>query len=309
MGGFAVTLDGADVVMTWSLATPAPQVKIVRKLGSAPTSELDGELAYAGPSSPARHPTSALLPSTASTARPYTWALFACDATGQGCAATGLTDTRELTVMQALRGGGYVFYFRHAETVDPGTMTDVCSDNLSLGYASTTSSPDWWRACTPDVQVTPSWSCSGANVRQLSSTGVSQSQAVGQHLRARQVPFSRVLASEMCRGFRTAELMNLGPVIEQRPELTYYVYGNVQNRCNELQAHLASVPAAGTNVALVSHSAIGGDSGGAPTLDPALCLTLDGTGRANAQVFKPLGDGGTMLVLGQVTPATWLTLP
>ncbi len=295
--------------MTWSLATSAPQVKIIRKLNGAPSSDTDGELAFAGAASPARHPTSALLPTTSGTPRPYTWSLFTCDTNGMNCAPTGLSATLELTFMQALRGGGYVIYFRHAETIDPTSTTDVCSDNLSLGYASTTSSPNWWKPCTPDVQVTPTWTCTGANVRQLSSTGVTQAQTAGQNLAARQVPFSRVLASEMCRGYRSAELMNLGPTVEQRPELTYYVYGNVQNRCNELRAHIARVPDAGTNVALISHSAITGDSVFVPTVDGTLCNVLDGTARSSAQVYKPTGDGGYTLIINNVAVSAWSTLP
>ena len=103
--------------------------------------------------------------------------------------------------------------------------------------------------------------------------------------------------------------MNLGPTVEQRPELTYYVYGNVQNRCNELRAHMARVPDAGTNVALISHSAITGDSTFAPTVDSTLCSVLDATARSSAQVYKPMGDGGYILIINNVAVSAWSTLP
>ena len=76
-----------------------------------------------------------------------------------------------------------------------------------------------------------------------------------------------------------------------------------------MRTYIARAPDAGTNVALVGHSAITGDSTFVPTVDSALCSTLDSTGRLNAQVYKPMGDGGYVLVIGNVAAAGWSTLP
>ncbi len=74
-------------------------------------------------------------------------------------------------------------------------------------------------------------------------------------------------------------------------------------------AHLATVPDAGTNVALVSHSAFAGDVGGVANLDPALCARLDNTGRSSGHIYKPQGDGGSVLILTDVTADGWASMP
>ena len=139
-----------------------------------------------------------------------------------------------------LRAGGYVIHWRHASAT-------VCSDRLDLGPAATTSSPDWWKSCDADC---PSGGPVIATARQLSDIGRSESVAIGQALDQRGVPIGRMLASEFCRNVETAQLMDLGPPIEQSPAITYFVYDE-GGRCADTFALLAEAPPAGTNTALI----------------------------------------------------------
>lgn len=280
----AATVNGVIVSLTWTSPDPASgnrMVRLLRRLNALPAGPNDPEatLVYSGAAASAADAVANLLPSTALQARTYFYAVYACTAELQ-CNLSASTTALVLDLAQALHAGGYVVHWRHASA-------DVCQDNLALGNASTTTSPNWWKSCDSN--------CATATARQLNATGLTESISIGNALRQHAVPFGRVLSSEFCRNFTTAELMNLGPAIEQIPEITYFVYDEA-NRCANSQMLVAQAPAPGTNTAVIGHAGF-----------PGFCPILGELAWAEAAVFKPDQVGGTMFI-ARVPAADWATL-
>jgi phosphohistidine phosphatase SixA len=129
------------------------------------------------------------------------------------------------TLLDALREGGFVIYFRHA-------ATDTSSDqNVDLRYCSTQ--------------------------RNLSQLGKDQSVAIGEGFEALQIPVGEVRSSEYCRARDTAELA-FGGMAEVTPEpmLTPFESaseGEASGKTAWLVEALSTAPADGTNTVLVAH--------------------------------------------------------
>lgn len=183
------------------------------------------------------------------------------------------------TLVQSLRAGGYTLVFRHA-------VADVCEDKLAPAAApEAPGRPGPWRSCERD--------CATASARQLSDAGRQQARELGEWLRARGVPFGRVLASELCRAQETARLLALGPQVEETAALTYLVYGEAE-RCRGTTKLLNTPPAPGTNTALVTHSSED-------------CPPLHGLAPGEAGIYAP-GPGEPRLV-ARVRAEAWRDLP
>jgi hypothetical protein len=180
-----------------------------------------------------------------------------------------------------LAGGGYVIHWRHASA-------NVCADATALGTAATTTSPDWWKSCESN--------CSVATARQLNAAGRDEATAMGSTLRARGIPFGRVITSEFCRNVETATLMDLGPTLEESPAITFFVHDE-GNRCEASTALLADVPALGTNTAIIGHAGF-----------PEPCPVLADLAWSEGAIFKPDGLGGSVLVT-RLLWNEWSTLP
>jgi phosphohistidine phosphatase SixA len=271
------------VELTWSSPDPSSGntvVRVVRSLNAPPSGPDDpnGTVVYEGPAEAATEPTSALLPDMPDAPRTYHYAAYGCTP-AQTCETTGSSTTLTLTLTEALVGGGYNVIWRHASA-------DVCSDNLSLGTVATTTTPDWWKSCESN--------CAIATARQLNATGVMEATAIGQDLASLGVPFGRVLSSEFCRNIQTAELMNLGPTIEERLEITYFVYDEA-NRCTNTQTLLTLPPSPGQNVALIGHAGF-------------VCPVLESLAWGEAAIYKPDGSGGSELIT-RVLWDGWMSLP
>ena len=102
-------------------------------------------------------------------------------------------------------------------------------------------------------------------------------------VKARGFPFGRVISSEYCRCFESAELMDLGPEIEIDRLVTYFVYEDViLSRCAVASGLLSKVPAAGTNTAIVAHNYPDCIGSGGPDL---------GLENGQAAIFRPDGAG------------------
>lgn len=269
----SLSVDGQLVQLRWALSPGTTQVKVLRLLNSTP----------AGPNDPAATVVSfdggtqaservdALLPATSLVPRTYTYAAYGC--AGGTCEATGARTQLTLTLTQALRGGGYTLAWRHATASD-------CADNTTLGCAvartdcALVSAPaaNWWKSCTAD--------CANATARQLTQpTANQETTTIHQYFATNGVTFGRVLSGEFCRTVQTAQGLNLGPVTEQRTELTYYVYDEAR-RCQATHALLNQVPASGTNTALVGHAGF-------------TCPTLDALAWSEAAIYKPQPATGT----------------
>lgn len=281
--GLAAVVNGTSIDLTWSSPDPGSGLtvaRVLRSLNAAPTGPEDvgAQLVFEGEAEAATDALTALLPNTSGTARVYHYAVYGCDI-DSNCETTGSSATLTPTVRQALIAGGYVLHWRHASA-------DVCSDNQSLGNASSTMVPDWWKSCDN--------SCGTATARQLNGTGVAEATAIGNAFDTLGITISRVLTSEYCRNFTTAALMDFGPVVEQSQQLTYWVYDEA-SRCSDTFVMLGEAPTAGTNTALIGHA------GNA-------CSPLSSLAWAEAAIYKPNGMGGTTFI-DRVLQNGWLALP
>jgi hypothetical protein len=144
-------------------------------------------------------------------------AQMAAAAAVPGAAAT--LGGKEL--LAALRGGGFILYFRH-------TATDFGENDTQMaGYEE----------------------CS--RQRNLTDAGRADARAIGAALRDLGIPVARVLASPYCRTLET------GGLIFGRAEASLAVRGgpadNAGDRYAELRALLSTPLPRGTNLAIASH--------------------------------------------------------
>jgi hypothetical protein len=284
-----VRVDGTRVALTWSKPAQGQLVRIVRSLnvavdatGQAKT-DAPPTLVYAGKATTATHPIAELLPddpkAAADARHEYHYAAFACK-TADDCAGPPGRASLRPTLVDSLRGGGYVIHWRH-------TLADLCQDVEPLGRAADTKHPGWWKSCNND--------CPNATARQLNPEGIEQAKRLGKQLNRLKIPISRVISSEFCRGVQTAKNMAVKhrgkPVaIETSKHLTSFVYDE-KNRCKNAYTLLAVRPAPGTNTALI------GQKGNE-------CPVIGNLDIGAAAVFKPDGQGGAKPV-GVVQLTDW----
>ena len=281
--GLGVVINDAEVDVGWTSPDPSSgntKVKLIRTLNTPPTGPDDptATLIYSGSASSAAHPTADLLPDMMDAPRTYHYAVYGCTS-ADVCETTGSAASLTPTLTECLRGGGYNLFWRHASAT-------VCADNLALGSAATTMTPDWWKSCEAD--------CAVATARQLNATGVMEATSIGQDLASLAIPFGKVISSEYCRTVQTAENMALGPAIETSQQITYFVYDEA-NRCADSYPLLAAAPPAGANVALISHAGFS-------------CPVLDALAWGEAAIFKPDGQGSSTLIT-RVVWDQWTALP
>ena len=171
--------------------------------------------------------------------------------------------------LAALRQGGFVIYFRHADTDFSG------SDRIAAAGD--------WRSCDP------------ARMRQLSAAGRAEAASVGRSIRAAGIPVGRVVASEYCRTVETAERMALGPVEAGTAIFNMRAQDFVGGRDALLaaaRALLNSAPPAGSNTIAVAHGNLG-----RVLLDVRLS-------QGEAAVLRPGLPAGPQVV-GVLAPADW----
>jgi broad specificity phosphatase PhoE len=142
-------------------------------------------------------------------------------------AQSGAPATRPGTdLVQALRQGGYVIYFRHA--------------------ASDQTASDRDRANLDQCEMQ----------RNLTDEGRRQAREIGNAFRTLGIPVGTVLASPFCRCRDTA---NLAFGQSERSDTLYYSIGvdpaQRARRNADLRSLLGTAPAPGTNTILVSHHA------------------------------------------------------
>jgi hypothetical protein len=303
----SLSADGQRVQLAWALPG---RVRVVRALNAAPASATDpqADLVFEGLDAGASEAVSLLLPDVGGTPRTYTYAAFPCQ--GVTCANQASTAQLTLTLSQALRGGGYTMNWRHASASQCGDRTDLGCAVARVGCtAAASSAANWWRSCD-DV-------CTTATARQLTQpTAGQETTAIRQGFMQRGITVGRVISSEYCRNVQTAQGMNFGPAIEQRPEVTYFVYDE-DNRCSLSYGLLNATPAPGTNTAIVNHAGF-------------TCPVLDSLAWAEAAIFKPRAPTGRMctgpsgcmsdegcvagqcvkpLFITRLTHTQWATLP
>lgn len=177
----------------------------------------------------------------------------------------------DAALVEALRTGGYVLYFRHAQT--DWTQSDRSKD---AGWAS----------------------CAPARMRQLSEAGRETARQVGDALRRLKIPVGQVLASEFCRTQETARLLGLGEVAVTRALIneTHAEHaGGTAALRDAAKRLMATPPPKGTNTVLVAHGNV-------------FMLVSDRRPvEAGAAVLRPDGRGG-FEVVAHVGPDEWIRL-
>lgn len=171
-------------------------------------------------------------------------------------------------LIAALKGGGYVIYFRHGETGSQGADR------------------------APDMA-----DCS--TQRNLNDVGRRQVQQLGEDFRALGIPVAKVLSSQWCRCWQHAEAMfgKGGYQISESVSLARS-YPSVTDAERELKRQqlrslLIEVPPAGRNTVLISHG------------NNVLMLTgYHPNTQGEAVIFRPDGQGGYTR-LGSVQPGDW----
>jgi len=196
-------------------------------------------------------PTRSLLPATTESETTATPVMITTASTPTSAAGIEKAD-----LLEALRDGGYVVYFRHANT-DSATV-DMSPVVLS--------------DCTTQ--------------RTLSTTGQAQAQEIGQAFQQLQIPVGRVLSSPFCRTLETAQLAfgqaETDPSLEN-PQ-TAVDAADRETRTAGLRNLLSELPAPGTNTILISH------------VSNLIAATKVSIAEGQAAVFQPDGSGGFTLV-------------
>lgn len=175
-------------------------------------------------------------------------------------------------LVQTLRAGGYVLYFRHAST-------DWSQHDQVRGEGS-------WTSCDP------------AAMRQLSDAGRDRARRVGAAMRALEIPVGRVFASEYCRCVQTAELLDVGPVTTTRDILNARAaefVGGPDALRRSARSRLATSPPEGRNTVLVAHGNVFVLAAGSRPPE------------GGAVVVRPMG-GQSFEVLGTITAEDWIAV-
>ena len=181
-------------------------------------------------------------------------------------------DAQDLSggaLLAALRNGGYVIYFRHADT----------------GPA------------TPDPPGVDLERCE--TQRNLDAKGRSEARAIGAAFQQLHIPVGRVLSSRFCRCRETAALAfgryELASTLTGVPRGEQFTAAREQ-ASGGLRELLSTPPQPGTNTVLVSH--------GFNLIDlEGLYLSTQG----EAAIYQPLTPGGYRLV-ARVLPDGWMAL-
>jgi len=153
----------------------------------------------------------------------------AADADADADADAGPDETvgsQPQSLVKDLQAGGFLVYFRHAET----DRSQVDSDRDNLGDCSTQ--------------------------RNLSEAGRAQARAIGEAIRSLRIPIGKVITSPYCRCKDTAQLA-FGKA-EISHDLRFGVGDDAEHTAYLSQAlvgMLSTPPVKGTNTMLVSHTA------------------------------------------------------
>jgi broad specificity phosphatase PhoE len=175
-------------------------------------------------------------------------------------------------LVEALRQGGYILYFRHAPT--------DWTQNDRVAAAGD------WRSCDP------------AEMRQLSSEGRELAERIGAAMRKLSIPVGRVFSSEYCRARQTAQAFAFGevtPSLEIMNMRAAEFSGGRVAVAERARRALSTSPESGTNTVWVAHGNV------------LRAATGVYTGEAGSVIFSPRGDG-TVKLVGRLSSEDWLRL-
>ena len=175
-------------------------------------------------------------------------------------------------VLKPLQKGGYALVFRHA-------AADVGADLLNAGTG------EWWKSCDSKL------------ARQLNDRGKKEATEIGKALRNLEIPIGRMLSSEYCRCYTTADLMGFSLPTQQSKDLTYYVYDESNRYANTMKLTSAQ-PIDAQNSVLVIHAGFSVVPSPAP---------LNSLAWGDAAVFK-LATGQTATYVATIKVTEWTEL-
>ena len=175
----------------------------------------------------------------------------------------------EAELLSELQNGGYVIYFRHAQT-----------------------EKDYADQVTADVN-----NCS--TQRTLSEIGWQQAKTIGAAFENTSIPIDKVISSQYCRAWQTAEIA-FGQY-EKNPALNFlpfedYTEEQVQQMRDNVMPLLTAVPESGMNTVIVGHDDIFESATG---IYPAP--------QGMAYVLKPDGQG-SFEIIANMLPEDWSQL-
>ncbi|MEM9541984.1 MAG: histidine phosphatase family protein [Cyanobacteria bacterium P01_E01_bin.42] len=174
-------------------------------------------------------------------------------------------------LLDALKAGGHVIYFRHAQTVRD--YADQADPDMSLDDCETQ--------------------------RKLSDVGIQQSKDIGAAFEEKEIPVGDIISSDYCRAWQTADLafgryekdskLNFLPFEE-------YTDAQVEEMKANVNPLLTAVPDEGQNTVIVGHDDI---------FESATGIYPDPQGIA--YILTPDGEGGFELVANML-PDEWADL-
>ena len=148
---------------------------------------------------------------------------------------------QEITNLSLLQQGGYTLIFRHASA--PGGIPPTGTGNDTGGALDSL----WWMRCDANYS------------RQLSIIGRNEAMNIGRTFKRLNIKISRIAASEFCRCYETAVLMNTGLPVTISQGLTMTLYTN-ELRTRTIDSLARPMPPQGTNTVLVTHGIDFGDT-------------------------------------------------
>jgi histidine phosphatase superfamily protein (branch 1) len=170
-------------------------------------------------------------------------------------------------LLQALRGGGYILYFRH-------TSTDFGQN---------------------DEKMTGFEDC--PRQRNLTDAGRSEARAIGESIRALGIPIGEVLASPFCRTRETGELIfgraRPAPAVRGGPAQAD------ADRYAELKMLLAARVTGGANLAITSHGNPFIAVAGGPYLAEGEAAVIEPRGKDGFRVVARIRKDGWPALAGQ----------
>ena len=191
---------------------------------------------------------------------------------GEGGASSFEDKLSGAELRDALKQGGYVIYFRHAQTEKD--YADQADPSLILGDCSTQ--------------------------RSLSEAGWRQARVIGAAFEDLEIPVGAVYSSEYCRAWQTADLafgqyqkesaLNFYPAEE-------YTDAQFAQMRDAVTPFLTAVPPSGANTVLVGHDDV---------FEAATGIYPEPQGIA--YVLEPDGQGG-FEILANMLPEDWALLP
>ena len=175
-------------------------------------------------------------------------------------------------LLTKLKEGGYVIYFRHAQTIRD--YADQADPKMRLNDCNTQ--------------------------RKLSSIGIQQAKEIGASFKRNNIPINQVISSDYCRSWKTAKLAfgqyNKNSKLNFLP-FEEYTSDQVKEMRSNLNPFLSAKPPKGKNTVIVGHDDL---------FEAATGIYPKPQGIA--YVVLPYGNG-SYKVLGKILPNEWKDFP